>query len=74
MSPIILIAIFITVAAFGLLFILVRRALRLAFRLLLAGLLLLILLIGYLAWWYYSPSPSERPQRSSPARRAPGDR
>ena len=71
MTPLILISVFVTVAAFGLLFILVRRALRLAIRLALAGLLLLALLVGALAWWYYSPLGSEDRERTPPARRTP---
>ena len=71
MSPIILIAIFVIVIAFGLLFMIVRRALRLAFRLALVGLFLLALLVGALAWWYYSPLQSGQPQRPSPARPTP---
>ena len=74
MSPLILIVVFVIVIAFGVAFMIVRRAVRLAFRLALVGLFLLSLLVGALAWWYYSPLQSGQPQRPSPARPTPRTR
>ncbi len=53
----------IIVAVFGLLsigvlFLLARRALRLMVRLALVGLLILFLLVGGLAWWWYGAGDS----------------
>lgn len=64
-----------SIAALFVLFFLGRRMLRLAIKLALAGLLVLILIAGGIFWWWsYSGNSSEQnPSRpaASPARRAP---
>jgi multisubunit Na+/H+ antiporter MnhC subunit len=67
----------IIVAVFGLLsigvlFLLARRALRFVVRLMLVGALVLFLLIGGFAWWWYganSPASKQSDHRSANARR-----
>lgn len=53
----------------GVLFVVARRALRLVVRLALVGMLVLVLLIGGLAWWWYGTdsSPASKPYGGSPA-------
>jgi hypothetical protein len=60
-----------SVAALFVLFFLARRMLRLAFRLMLAGLLVLILIAGGLFWWSRSGDSPERDANrpAQPARR-----
>jgi hypothetical protein len=63
----------ITIAAalvgFWLFFFVLKRALRMAFRLAVVGALLLALLAGAVAWWWYAPAASTQGQnRNAPAR------
>ena len=54
---------------FWLFFFVLKRALRMAFRLAAVGALLLALLAGAFAWWWYAPSAATRVQnRNAPAR------
>lgn len=69
----ILIFIVMLVFAAGVLFMIVRRAVRMAIKLALVGLLLLVLLVGALGLWWYAPSSSDtspRNARPSPTRPA----
>jgi len=59
--------------ALVLIFIVVRVALRWAVRLAIMG-LLLVALLGGLAWWLNRPSQSETSPRSTPTRRTTSDR
>lgn len=60
-----------SVAALFILFFLARRMLRLAFRLTLVGLLVIILVVGALFWWSRSGNSPERDANrpATPARR-----
>ena len=60
--------------ALVLIFVVVRVALRWAVRLALMGLLLLVLLGGLAWWWLNRPSQSETSPRSTPTRRTTSDR
>jgi multisubunit Na+/H+ antiporter MnhC subunit len=46
------------ILSIGVLFLLLRRALRFVVRLALVGALILFLLVGGLAWWWYAPGDS----------------
>ncbi|OLE53384.1 MAG: hypothetical protein AUG51_13185 [Acidobacteria bacterium 13_1_20CM_3_53_8] len=60
MTPLI-VAVIIGIAAVSLFFVIARRILRWAVRLTLAGMLILVLLIGgVVAWWYSSDSSKPR--------------
>ena len=60
--------------ALALIFIVVRVALRWAVRLALVGLLLVALLGGLAWWWLNRPSQSETSPHSTPTRRTTSDR
>lgn len=54
---------------FWLFFVVLKRVLRMALRLAVVGALLLALLVGAVAWWWYAPlSGSSNRNRSAPAR------
>jgi hypothetical protein len=65
MEIIVIIAAIIAVGVVGLLFV-TRRLMRLAVRLALAGGLLLVLLVGGLAWWYRAGLSDSR-QKEKPS-------
>lgn len=68
MEIIVIIMGLIAVALVGLLFV-TRRLMRMMIRLALAGGLLLVLLIGGLAWWYGRSVPQQKPKPSTTTRR-----
>ena len=54
---------------FWLFFFVLKRVLRMAVRLAVVGGLLLALLVGAVAWWWYDPlGPAPKSDRSAPAR------
>jgi hypothetical protein len=65
-------AIIIAVALIGfwLFFFVLKRVLRMAIRLAVVGALLLALLAGAGAWWWYAPAQSKPSQNRTPARAA----
>ncbi|HWW74369.1 MAG TPA: hypothetical protein VNZ44_03180 [Pyrinomonadaceae bacterium] len=61
------------VAGFSIFFFVLKRVLRMAVRLAFVGALLLALVAGALAWWWYAPfggGSNTNSNRSAPARRA----
>jgi hypothetical protein len=61
------------VVGFSIFFFVLKRVLRMAVRLAVVGALLLALLTGALAWWWYAPFGGEsktNSNRSAPARKA----
>ncbi len=76
-TEIILIIVGVVLLASGLLFVIIRRTIRLAIKLMLFGVFVLIIAIGALVMWWYLPgdsgstfSPASSRTTSSPARRA----
>lgn len=65
-----IIAVVIGVVGLALLFIIMRRVLRMAIRLVLIGLVLFALLIGGVFWWWNSSSSGGTGDKASPARDA----
>ncbi len=60
---------------FWLFFVVLKRVLRMALKLAVVGALLLALLIGAVAWWWYEPfGGSSRSNRNAPARPARNSR
>ena len=54
---------------FWLFFVVLKRVLRMALRLAVVGALLLALLVGAVAWWWYEPlGGSSKGNRNAPAR------
>ena len=56
---------------FWLFFFVLKRVLRMAIRLAVVGALLLALLVGAVAWWWYAPSQGSTPSRNSNATARP---
>lgn len=60
-----------TLVGFWLFFVVLKRVLRMALRLAVVGALLLALLVGAFAWWWYDPlggSPNNANRRAAPSR------
>ena len=55
---------------FWLFFMVLKRVLRMALRLAVIGGLLLALLVGAVAWWWYEPFGGSNSSRNAPARPA----
>jgi hypothetical protein len=53
---------------FWLFFFVLKRVLRMAVRLAFVGALLLALVVGAVAWWWYAPTGSTMNQNRTPAR------
>ncbi len=53
---------------FWLFFVVLKRVLRMALRLAFVGALLLALLVGAVAWWWYDPLGGPTGSRNAPAR------
>jgi len=61
----------VALVGFWLFFVVLKRVLRMALRLAVVGALLLALLAGALAWWWYDPlGGGSDADRGAPARRA----
>jgi hypothetical protein len=69
MSTVIIIAA--ALVGFWLFFFVLKRVLRMAIRLAFVGALLLALLAGAVAWWWYAPSQGSTPGRNSNATARP---
>ena len=54
---------------FWLFFVVLKRVLRMAIRLAVVGALLLALLVGAVAWWWYDPLGGPADNRNAPAGR-----
>ena len=59
-----------TLVGFWLFFVVLKRVLRMALRLAVVGALLLALLVGAVAWWWYEPLKGSNSNRNTPARPA----
>jgi hypothetical protein len=64
------IIIVIALVGFWLFLFILKRVLRMAIRLAVVGALLLALLAGALAWWWYDPLGGPKSNRNAPARPA----
>ena len=65
-----LIIIVAALVGFWLFFVVLKRVLRMALRLAVVGALLLALLVGAWAWWWYDPLGGSQSNRNAPARPA----
>lgn len=74
MTIAVIVGILILLGALWVFLFLARRAMRWAVRLALLGIVLLALLVGSIAWWWYGASNTGTPQRERPATTAPATR
>jgi hypothetical protein len=74
MTLAIIVGVVVVVFAVWLILVMARRVLRLAVRLALAGVVVLALVLGAVAWWWYGMGSSFSPRENRPATRRANSR